>query len=90
MEAKLKLKSKKLQSGKIQIGFSTEGFSDEYYGYLLAEPHTSVNEVIEKIEQNIRAASNSERYWQRNLFSVAPDSYRDEQRKTNRILIFKR
>ncbi|GHN03245.1 hypothetical protein WSM22_47340 [Cytophagales bacterium WSM2-2] len=82
---KLKLKSKKLQSGKFQIGFSTEGFANGYYGYLLAEPHTSVTEVIEKIDRHIRAMGDSQRYLQRNLFSFG-----SRQLNSGRILIFKK
>ena len=82
---KLKLKSKKLQSGRFQIGFSTEGPSDGYYGYLLAEPKTSVTEVIEKIDRHIRAMYDSEKYLQRNLFSFG-----NRQNNSGRILIFKK
>jgi len=84
-QIKLKLKSKKLQSGRYQVGFSTEGFSDGYYGYLLAEPKTTVTEVIEKIDRHIRAMANSERYLQRNLFSFG-----SRQANSGRILIFKK
>ncbi len=85
MEAhKLKLKSKKLGSGRFQINFSTEGFSDGYYGYLLAEPQTSVTAVIEKIDRHIKAMANSEHYMQRNLFSFG-----NRQNNSGRILIFK-
>ena len=82
---KLKLKSKKLQSGLFQIGFSTEGLVDGYYGYLLAEPKTSVTEIIEKIDRHIRAMTDSQRYLQRNLFSFG-----DRQNNSGRILIFKK
>ncbi|HTH56521.1 MAG TPA: hypothetical protein VL728_10795 [Cyclobacteriaceae bacterium] len=81
---KLKLKSKKLQSGRFQIGFSTEG-SRGYYGYLLAEAKTPVQEIIEKIDRHIRAMTDSERYLQRNLFS-----YGNRQVNSGRILIFKK
>jgi len=84
-QIKLKLKSKKLHSGRYQVGFSTEGFSDGYYGYLLAEPKTTVTEVIEKIDRHIRAMANSERYLQRNLFSFG-----SRQANSGRILIFKK
>ena len=84
-EFKLKLKSKKLQSGRFQIGFSTEGGIDGYYGYLLAEPKTSVTEIIEKIDRHIRAMTDSEKYLQRNLFSFG-----SRQNNSGRILIFKK
>ncbi len=41
-----------------------------YYGYLLAEPKTSVTEIIEKISRHLQAFNNEERYFQRNLFSL--------------------
>ncbi len=84
-EFKLKLKSKKLQSGRFQIGFTTEGLVDGYYGYLLAEPKTSVTEIIEKIDRHIRAMTDSEKYLQRNLFSFG-----NRQNNSGRILIFKK
>lgn len=83
-DVKLKLKSKKLQSGRFQIGFSTEG-SSGYYGYLLAEAKTPVQEIIEKIDRHIRAMTDSERYLQRNLFSFS-----NRQINSGRILIFKK
>jgi len=84
-EFKLKLKSKKLQSGRFQIGFSTEGSKDGYYGYLLAEPKTSVTDIIEKIDRHIHAMMDSEKYLQRNLFSFGT-----RQNNSGRILIFKK
>ena len=82
---RLKLKSKKLSSGRFQINFSTEGVSDGFYGYLLAEPKTSVNEVIEKIDRHIKAMANVEHYFQRNLFSFS-----NRQNNSGRILIFRK
>ena len=85
MEAyKLKIQSKKLKSGRFQVNFST-GELNGYYGYLLAEPSTSVNDIITKINRHLDAMNNSERYFQRNLFSLGN---RSENR--GRILIFKR
>jgi len=82
---KLKIESRKLHSGRYQVNFSTSVLSNGYYGYLLAEPQTSVTEIIEKISRHIHAFNNEERYLQRNLFSLG-------KRKVNRgrILIFKR
>ena len=82
---KLKIKSKKLDSGKYQVNFSTEGIEQTYYGYLLAEPKTSLSEVIEKISRHLEAANNSERYFQRNLFSLGNRSV-----NSGRILLFKK
>lgn len=83
--AKLKIQSKRLTSGRFQVNFSTDAYPITYYGYLLAEPKTSVAEVIEKISRHLEAFNRDERYFQRNLFSLG-------RRKVNsgRILIFKK
>jgi hypothetical protein len=81
---KLRLKSKKLSSGRFQINFSTEGMAEEFYGYLLVEPSTSVTTVVEKINRHIKAMADSERYLQRNLYSFG-----NRQTTSGRILIFK-
>lgn len=86
MEAqKLKLKSKKLKSGRFQVNFSTEGLADGFYGYVLAEPKTSLSEVIAEIDRHVRAMSNIERYFQRNLYSFG-----NRQNNSGRILIFRK
>ncbi len=82
---KLKLKSKKLNSGNYQIDFTAHVSSEEVYGYLLAEKNVSVSDVITKIERHIAAMQNSERYYQRNLFSLT-----NRKNNSGRILIFKR
>jgi hypothetical protein len=82
---KLKLKSRKLSSGRFQIDFSTDGPTSGFYGYLLAEPNTSVTEVVEKIDRHIKAMANTERYFQRNLYSFG-----NRQHNSGRILIFKK
>jgi hypothetical protein len=81
---KLKIQSKKLKSGRFQVNFST-GEVGGYYGYLLAEPSTSVNDIIEKINRHLGAMNYSERYFQRNLFSLC-----NREMNRGRILIFKR
>ena len=82
---KLKIESRKLNSGRYQVNFSTDTSPGSFYGYLLAEPNTSVTEIIEKISRHLQAFNNEERYFQRNLFSLG-------NRKTNSgsILIFKK
>jgi len=45
---KLKIQSKKLNSGRYQVNFSTDAYSSNYYGYLLAEPKTSVTEILKR------------------------------------------
>ena len=82
---KLKLKSKKLKSGRFQVNFSTEGLAHGFYGYLLAEPNTSVTEVIAKIGRHISAMTHTERYFQRNLYSFG-----NRQHNSGRILIFRK
>jgi hypothetical protein len=85
MDFKLKLKSKKLDSGNYQVNFSTEGFRDDYYGYLLTEPRTSLREVVEKIQRHLGAVQTSDRYFQPNLFSLG-------KRHTNsgKVMLFRR
>lgn len=82
--SKLRIKSKKLDSGRFQIDFST-GDTAGYYGYLLAEPRTSVSEILSKINRHLEAMNNSERYFQRNLFSLGNRTV-----NSGRILIFKK
>jgi hypothetical protein len=85
MEAKLRLKSKKLDSGRFQVNFSTEGSIENFYGYLLAEPFTPVQDVIEKINRHIDSMNNRPHYMQRNLFSLGK-----REINSGRILIFKK
>ncbi len=48
--SKLKLSSKRLKSGKVQVKFQVKGIqSEKQYGYLLAEPKTSLRDVVAKI-----------------------------------------
>ena len=82
---RLKLKSKRLTSGNYQIDFTAHASSQELYGYLLAEKTVSVSEVVEKIGRHIEAMQNSERYYQRNLFSLT-----NREHTSGKILIFKR
>lgn len=85
MAFKLRLKSKKLDSGRFQVNFSTEGFYLDYYGYLLAEPRTSLREVVEKIQWHLGAAQSSDRYYQPNLFSLGK-----RQASSGAFMLFKR
>ena len=85
MDSKIRIRSRKLNSGRFQIDFSAEGKDQEYYGYLLAEAKTSVNEVINKISRHVMAMQDSNRYYQRNLFSLCK-----REVNSGRILIFKR
>lgn len=83
--AKLKLKSKKLVSGKFQVNFSTEGIQPNFNGYLLAEPFTPVQEVIDKINRHVGFMNNRPRYFQRNLFSLG-----NREVNSGKILIFQK
>jgi hypothetical protein len=85
MEFKLKLKSKKLGSGRFQVQFATEGFRSDFYGYLLAEPKTSLREVVEKIQRHLGAAQTTDRYLQPNLFSLG-----SRHVNSGRVMIFRR
>ena len=82
---RLKLSSKRLISGRFQVNFSTEGFEGGYYGYLLAEPKTSVNEVVEKISRHLEAFDQTDKYYQPNLFSLGR-----RKLSSGKIMIFKR
>ena len=84
LDYSLKLKSKRLDSGRFQVNFATRGFSQECYGYLLAEPKTSLREVVEKISRHIGAMQSSDRYYQRNLFSL-----KNREMNSGKILVFK-
>jgi len=81
---KLKMTSKRLNSGRFQVNFSTHLNSQEFYGYLLAESQTPVREVVEKISRHVDAMKWSERYLQRNLFSLT-----NREANSGRILIFR-
>ncbi|MFM7850497.1 MAG: hypothetical protein ACKO96_00945 [Flammeovirgaceae bacterium] len=83
--AKLRLKTKKLASGKFQINFATEGAIENYYGYLLAEPLTPLQEVIAKIHRHVDGMNDRPKYFQRNLYSLQM-----KQVNSGRILIFKK
>lgn len=82
---KLKLKSRRLHSGRFQVDFTARGFTQECYGYLLAEPQTSVREIVEKIKRHVGAMQSSDLYYQRNLFSLIR-----REATSGRILVFKR
>ncbi|CAN5577804.1 hypothetical protein BH10BAC4_BH10BAC4_18810 [soil metagenome] len=80
---KLKLTSKRLSSGRFQVNFSAEGFEQPCYGYLLADPTSTVTDVVDKISRHVRAMQSKDSYFQRNLFSV-----RSRNVHSGRILLF--
>jgi len=64
---------------------STSGPEGDWYGYLLAEPRTPLQEVVMKISRHVEAAASPDRYFQPNLFSL-----RSREVRVNRIFLFKR
>lgn len=62
----MEISSKKLPSGNFQVRFS-EG---EFYGYVLVQPGTSLNELLNKIRRHLQEMSQTNRYYQRNLFRM--------------------
>lgn len=67
---KLRLTSKRLSSGRFQVNFSAEGFQQPCYGYLLADPQSTVSDVVDKISRHVRAMQQKDSYFQRNLLSL--------------------
>ena len=67
---KLRLTSKRLSSGRFQVNFSAEGFHQPCYGYLLADPTSTVTDVVDKIARHVKAMQSKDSYFQRNLFSL--------------------
>ena len=67
---KIKLSSKRLSSGRFQVNFSADGFRQSCYGYLLAEPQSTVSEVVDKIGRHVIAMQSKSSYFQRNLYSL--------------------
>ena len=67
---KLKLSSKKLSSGRFQVRFSAEGFGQPCYGYMLADPQSTVSAVVDKIRRHVFAMQARDTYFQRNLYSL--------------------
>ena len=54
MKRKLKLETKKLLSGKYQVKFYIlDGSDTDQYGYVLAEPDTTLKEVVHKIQDGL-------------------------------------
>ncbi len=80
---KLKLTSKKLPSGRFQVRFTVDGFSQPCYGYLLADPQSTVTAVVEKIRRHVFAMQERESYFQRNLYSLHSRNVH-----SGRILVF--
>lgn len=80
---KLRLTSKRLSSGRFQVNFLAEGFRQPCYGYLLADPKSTVTGVIDKIWRHVQAMESKDSYFQRNLFSLHSRNIH-----SGRILVF--
>ncbi|NJN41698.1 MAG: hypothetical protein HC811_05130 [Flammeovirgaceae bacterium] len=80
----LKLRSRQLTSGKVQVKFTVKGLPQECYGYVLAEPKSSLREVVERIGRHVKAIQQSDRYYQRNLFSFG-----NRKSFSGKVMIFK-
>ena len=74
------ISSKKLKSGNFQVKFDTGSL----YGYLLAEPQHTAEEILSKIERHLKAMENPERYLQQNLYSLTSKNL-----QSGRIILFK-
>jgi len=81
---RLRLTSRRLNSGRFQVNFSARILSQEFYGYVLAEPKTPVMEVVRKIGRHVEAMQHSERYFQRNLYSLT-----HREATSGKILVFR-
>jgi hypothetical protein len=80
---KLRLTSKRLSSGRFQVNFSADGFDQPCYGYMLADPQSTVTSVVDKIRRHVQAMQSKDSYFQRNLFSLHSRNVH-----SGRILVF--
>ena len=82
---KLKISSKKLLSGKHQVRFELEDTDEkEIYGYLLAEPKSTLNEVVEKIMGQVYLRREKDMYFHGHLYSMP------SIRKSDEVMIFEK
>jgi len=84
---KLKLSSKKLHSGRHQVKFEVKNSEKrrKLYGYLLAEPNSTLTEVVEKILKRINALNERDEYFHGHLYSMAAIQKQDDD-----IMIFEK
>ena len=80
---KLRLTSKRLSSGRFQVNFSADDNQKPCYGYLLADPTTTVVDVVAKISRHVQAMQSRSDYFQRNLYSLHSRNVH-----SGRILVF--
>lgn len=76
----MNISHKKLRSGNFQVKFD----SGKYYGYVLAQPEQTFEEIVSKIERHLKAMEDPERYLQQNLFSLT-----NKNLQSGRIVLFK-
>ena len=83
---KLKLSSKKLHSGRHQVKFEVKNSKKrKLYGYLLAEPNSTLTEVVEKILKRINALNERDEYYHGHLYSMVAVEKHDDD-----IMIFEK
>lgn len=83
---RLKLSSKKLHSGRHQVKFEVKNAAQKrWYGYLLAEPEATFNDVLSKIQQKINAIQERDEYYHGHLYSMAVRRNREDD-----IMIFEK
>jgi hypothetical protein len=78
---KLKITSKRLKSGKVQVRFTMSSSTDGVqYGYMLAEPRTSLREVVNEIVQNV--STTKEQVFHAHLFNIG------KVQQKNKVILF--
>ena len=77
----LKITSKRLKSGKVQVRFTLRSATDgEQYGYMLAEPRTSLKEVVQEIVKNFKTTK--AQIYHAHLFNIG------KVPQTNEVILF--
>lgn len=80
---KLKLYSKRLKSGKCQIKFVVSSpDTSGVYGYLLVESGSTLKEVVNTIEDEMRFIERGDSYYHAHLYNLAT------KKKKESLLIF--
>ncbi|MFZ9981744.1 MAG: hypothetical protein ACO3FI_06925 [Cyclobacteriaceae bacterium] len=76
----MELSAKKLSSGNYQVRFSLNG----YYGYILVESVVPMESIVKDIIEHVEAMNCPERYFQKNLLSMAKPKLQN-----GKILVFR-
>ena len=75
---RLKLSSKKLSSGKCQVEFyATLPRKKQLYGYVLADAHTTLKEVVENIERRLTGMQDEDSCHHWNLYRIGKQKPQD-------------